>query len=80
MIALIMGALPWVISLSTIYQVILTGNLNRWCWLHGIANQGLWMLFIIVNEQWGLLPLNLTMWIICVRNHILWDRNKNKLY
>ncbi len=34
-------------------------NKSRNAWLFGLANQGLWLVWIIATASWGLLPMNL---------------------
>lgn len=66
--------MPWVMSAITIYMTILAGNKTRWAWAIGLANQALWLTWIIAVEAWGLLPMNLALWIVYSRNHLKWMR------
>lgn len=43
-------------------------------WLIGLANQLLWLVWIGVTGTWGLLPLNIALWIVYSRNHLKWRR------
>lgn len=66
--------LPWLLSAITIYMTVLAGNKNRNAWLFGLINQALWLVWIIASSAWGLLPMNLALWIVYGRNHLKWNR------
>lgn len=67
--------LPWLLSAITIYMTVLAGNKWRYAWLLGIGNQLLWLLWIITVSAWGLLPMNLALWIVYARNHLKWAKD-----
>ena len=69
--------LPWVLSAITIYMTVLAGNKTRWAWAIGLGNQALWLLWIIVTATWGLLPMNLALWVIYGRNHFKWMKSSS---
>jgi len=69
---LIRDYLPWLLSAITIWMTLLAGNLHRNAWLVGLANQLLWLVWIVVVGAWGLLPLNVALWIVYGRNHLKW--------
>jgi hypothetical protein len=64
--------LPWLLSLITIYSMLLAGNKKRGAWIVGLTNQALWLLWIILSSAWGLLPMNIALWVIYYRNFIKW--------
>lgn len=66
--------LPWVLSAITIWMTLLAGNKHRLAWLVGLGNQLLWLVWIIAMSAWGLLPLNIALWIVYGRNHLKWQR------
>ena len=66
--------LPWLLSAITIYTMFLAGNKSGKTWLIGLANQLLWLLWIIASASWGLLPMNIALWIVYGRNHLKWTR------
>ena len=72
MIYAIKTFLPWILSALTIWMTLLAGNMHRSAWLVGLANQALWLLWMIVSENWGLIPLNIALWIVYTRNHLKW--------
>lgn len=66
--------LPWLLSLLTIYSAVLAGDKKPSAWTVGIANQLLWAAWIIASETWGMLPMNIVLAVIFVRNFIKWRR------
>ena len=72
---LIAKQLPWLLSAITIYMTILAGNKHRNAWLFGLGNQALWLVWIITTGAWGLIPMNLALWVVYARNHLKWGTN-----
>jgi hypothetical protein len=68
--------LPWIMSCITIYQVFLAGNKSKHAWLIGLGNQVLWSSWIISMGAWGLLPMNIALWIVYTRNHLKWNKHE----
>jgi hypothetical protein len=66
--------LPWLLSAVTIWMTLLAGNKHKSAWLVGLANQGLWLIWIYTTASWGLLPMNLALWIVYSRNHLKWAK------
>lgn len=73
MIDLIKNYLPWLMSAITIYMTVLAGNKSKNAWIVGLGNQLLWLTWIIATGTWGLIPMNLALWTIYLRNHIKWN-------
>lgn len=71
---LIATYLPWLISVITISQLVMTGNKHRNAWLVGLGNQVLWLTWIVCSASWGLLPMNAAIWIVYGRNHLKWRK------
>lgn len=67
--------LPWLLSAITIWMTLLAGNKHRNAWLIGLGNQLLWLIWIVSVGSWGLLPMNIALWIVYGRNHLKWNRN-----
>lgn len=65
--------MPWLLSVITIYMTVLAGNKSRHAWAIGLANQALWLIWIVASESWGLIPMNLALWIVYGRNHLKWN-------
>jgi hypothetical protein len=72
MIESIVLHLPWLLSAITIYMTVLAGNKTRWAWSLGLANQALWLTWIIASQSWGLIPMNVALWVVYARNHLKW--------
>lgn len=68
------ATLPWLMSALTIYMTLLAGNKNPKAWAFGLVNQGLWLVFIVHTETWGLLPMNAALWVVYARNHVRWNK------
>lgn len=66
--------LPWGLSAITIWMTVLAGNKHRHAWVVGLGNQALWLGWIVASASWGLLPMNLALWIVYGRNHLKWSR------
>ena len=64
--------LPWLLSAITIYTMFLAGDRNKNTWLIGLFNQALWLTWIIASASWGLIPMNIALWIVYARNHMKW--------
>jgi hypothetical protein len=64
--------LPWVLSALTIYMTLLAGNKHPKAWAVGLLAQALWLLWIVSASAWGLLPMNIALWIVYGRNHRKW--------
>ena len=68
--------LPWLMSTITIWMTLMAGNRHPSAWLIGLGNQLLWLTWIIVTASWGLLPMNVALWIVYGRNHLRWTRGE----
>lgn len=66
--------LPWLLSAITIWMTLMAGNKHPKAWLIGLGNQLLWLVWICVVGAWGLLPMNIALWIVYGRNHLVWSR------
>lgn len=69
-----MRHLPWLMSALTICVMWLAGNKSLWAWRISLVNQVVWLAWIIPTHTWGLLPLNIAMWITSSRNLVVWSR------
>jgi hypothetical protein len=70
----IASCLPWLLSAVTIWMTLLAGNKHPRVWLVGLCNQFLWLIWIVISGAWGLLPMNIALWIVYSRNHLKWSR------
>lgn len=71
---LIVEYLPYLLSCITIYQLVLAGNMHKNAWLVGLCNQVLWLTWILASGTYGLLPMNLAVWVVYTRNHFKWGK------
>lgn len=51
----------------------MAGNKHPKAWLIGLCNQLLWLIWIFAVGAWGLLPMNLALWVVYGRNHLKWN-------
>lgn len=70
--------LPWLLSALTIWSMLLAGNKKRGAWLIGLVNQLLWLMWIMASHSWGLLPMNIALWIVYGRNYLKWSLPSNQ--
>ncbi len=68
--------LPWLLSVITIWMTVLAGTKHANAWLVGLVNQALWLAWIIASSAWGLLPMNIALWVVYGRNHWKWNAPK----
>jgi hypothetical protein len=66
--------LPWLLSANTLYVMFLAGNKNKYTWILGLIGQVLWLVWIILTESWGLIPMNIGLWVVYARNHLKWRK------
>lgn len=64
--------LPWLLSALTIWMTLLAGAKHPSSWLVGLGNNALWLVWICATQAWGLVPMNLALWIVYLRNHLKW--------
>jgi len=65
-------------SFAAILTVWVYGNRSRKAPLIGMVGQMLWWWLTISQSMWGLIPLNVVMLIIHVRNYIKMKREDDK--
>lgn len=69
----VVSYLPWLLSAVTIWMTLMAGNKHRLAWVIGLCNQALWLGWIICADAWGLIPMNLALWVVYARNHLKWS-------
>lgn len=74
MISAVRDYLPWLMSAITIWMTALAGSKHPRAWFIALSNNGLWLVWIIADQAWGLLPMNIALWIVYGRNHLKWSR------
>ncbi len=60
--------LPWLTSAMTLWAVWLAGHNLRLSWKVSLANQSLWIAFIVASGAWGLLPLTVSLAALFARH------------
>ena len=70
---IIIKYLPYLLSANTIYMMILAGNKRKGAWLFGLFGQLAWLVWIVLTKSWGLLPMNLALWVVYGRNYFKWN-------
>lgn len=68
---------PWLLSTITIILTVLQGNKHKHAWSLTLINQALWLAWICLSGTWGFILLNLSMWVVCIRNHLKWKKESN---
>jgi len=64
--------LPYFLSANTIYAMLLAGNKKKNAWAFGLVGQLAWLIWILLSESWGLLPMNIALWVVYGRNYVKW--------
>ena len=64
--------LPYLLSAITVFQLWLAGNTYKNAWAIALANQALWLWWIVLSANWGFAPMNLALWFVYARNHLKW--------
>lgn len=65
--------LPFVMSGVTLWMTWLAGDKHPKAWAVGLGNQALWLVWIVADGAWGLLPMNIGMWALYFRAHLKWN-------
>lgn len=65
--------LPYLLSANTIYSMLLAGNKKKNAWFFGLLGQLLWLIWILLTKTWGLLPMNIALWVVYGRNYFKWN-------
>lgn len=65
--------LPYLLSANTIYTMLLAGNKKRGAWVFGLFGQLGWLVWIVLTQAWGLLPMNIALWFVYGRNYVKWN-------
>jgi hypothetical protein len=63
-----------VISASILTSAILNGNVKIAGWIILMAAQTVFITYVIITQQWGLIPQNVGMGAIAFRNYRRWKK------
>lgn len=55
-------------SVLTIVTLWKAGTGKKSAWQIGLANQFLWLGYICFTAQWLLIPMNIALWVVFIRN------------
>lgn len=69
--------MDWVVGFTTLVSVELMIRKKWYAWVTAILNQFVWLAFIYYEDQWGLLPLNLLLFIQNTRGLLAWLKTKD---
>jgi hypothetical protein len=75
---LFIEVLPWFLSVLTIWMVVLQGDKSPRAWVVGCANQCGWLLWVMLTDTWGFLPMTVVLSALYVRNYFKWRRDERK--
>ena len=64
--------MPWLMSLLSVISLIKAGSKSQNAWLWMLAAQVLWLIWIPISKNWGLLPGAVAYTAVAVRNHYAW--------
>lgn len=65
----------WVLSAATISMAYLSGIRHPRTWEVAMVGQACWSLWIFVREDWGLVPMNVVLWYLYIKNYFQWKKN-----
>ena len=60
------------ISVVTLAYMYLLSRQRKVGLYFGLLSQVLWLAFIYVNKSWGLIPLNIALWWVCITGLQRW--------
>ena len=66
----------WIAGSMSVIVLILMGNKWRYAPLVGVITQIVWIVYVIVERQWGLIPCVVAYTIVHIRNSRKWLKAK----
>jgi hypothetical protein len=64
----------WALTVIGLAGFFLAGKKIWWAWYVNIANQGVWLAYALVTEQWGFLVGVVAYTIVFTKNAISWTK------
>ena len=64
--------MSWIVACVSILAIELAVRKNHWTWALTLANQGLWLYYLLSTHQYGLLPLTAAITIQSIRGWRSW--------
>ena len=68
-------AMPWLLSVIGCLMIWKVGNFKSYGWIIGIIAQALWFVWILLSEQYGFIPQNVTLAVFYYRNYVKWKKS-----
>ena len=68
--------MSWILSFTSMVMLFMMGRKVWWAPLLGIANQVLWIAYVYMTDQWGLLPGVIAYTVIHIYNARKWYLNR----
>lgn len=65
--------LPYLLSIITFTTMWMAGSNKQYTWLIGLIGQGLWAMWIVSMQAWGLLPTTFGLTLIYAYNNSKWN-------
>jgi len=62
----------WIAGTLSVFVLILMGNKWRWAPIVGIITQIAWIIYVVIDKQWGLAPCVAAYLIVHIRNSVKW--------
>lgn len=72
--SMIMEIMPWVLSAMSAIMLWSMGDKKKWGPGFGLLNQAVWIVYVLMTDQWGLMPGVLVYTFIHARNLYVWNR------
>jgi hypothetical protein len=72
--------MTWILSILTILTLWFVGNKSIWGPIIGFVSQIIWIVYIALTVQWGLLPMEIVLLIVYVRMFFLWRAKSSHLF
>ena len=69
--------MDWIVGFTTLISVELMIRRKWYAWVTAILNQFVWLTYIYYEDQWGLLPLNIALFIMNTRGLLAWLRTED---
>ena len=64
--------MSWLLSITSAVMIWKMGDKSKYAPIIGIANQVLWIIYVLSIKEYGLLPGVILYMIVHVRNAMLW--------
>jgi len=68
----IIDCMPWLMSLISVISLFKAGSKSQNAWLWMLLSQVLWLIWIPITNNWGLLPGAVAYTVVAIRNHYAW--------